>query len=98
MATGRSAKTVGAWKIGASYIIRTVTYYFTGRLVDVTEHELVLEDCAWIADTGRWTDALVGGVDSLSEVEPYPAGSVIIGRGAIVDACIWKHPLPREQK
>src|SRR3990167_4090803 len=48
----------GPWKIGKCYLIRTVTMIDTGRLVEVTEQELVLEDAAWIADTGRFADAL----------------------------------------
>lgn len=72
------------WKIGKPYLIRTVTMIQTGRLVKVTEKELVLEDAAWIADTGRFSEAL----ESLNfnEVEPFPEGHVIIGRGAIIDA------------
>ncbi len=34
----------------------------------------------------------------LDEVEPYPEGLVVVGRGAIVDACVWPHALPREMK
>jgi len=84
------------WQIGTAYHIRTVTQYFTGRLTQVTRQELVLEDAAWIADAGRFADALTSG--SVSEVEPYPTGKVIIGRGSIVDACEWSHDLPRDQK
>ncbi|CAK0747926.1 hypothetical protein CCP3SC15_1500015 [Gammaproteobacteria bacterium] len=57
--------------------------------------ERVLEDAAWIADTGRFADCLANG--SLSEVEPF-VGPVIICRGAIVDATEWTHELPRSQK
>jgi hypothetical protein len=73
-----------AWEIGQCYLIRTVTMIDTGRLVEVTPHELVLTDAAWIADTGRFADALKS--LSFSEVEPFPDGKVIIGRGAIIDA------------
>ena len=55
-----------------------------GRLLRVTPTELVLEDAAWIADTGRFSDALKAA--SFNEVEPFPDGEVIIGRGAIIDA------------
>jgi hypothetical protein len=72
------------WQIGQHYLIRTVTMIDTGRLVAVTPHELVLEDAAWIADTGRFAQALQS--ESFSEVEPFPDGRLIIGRGAIVDA------------
>lgn len=84
------------WKVGESYFIRTVSFFHTGKLVSVDEHEIVLVDAAWIADTGRFADCFKTG--RFSEVEPYPDGvSLIIGRGAIVDACIWSHPLPRDQ-
>jgi hypothetical protein len=91
----RSPISDGVWEIGANYLIRTVTMIDTGRLVRVTEHELVLEDAAWIADTGRYADALQSG--DFNEVEPFPDGQVIVGRGAIIDAV--KIPkVPRDQK
>lgn len=88
--------TDSVWEIGKSYIIRTVTMIDTGRLVAVTDRFLVLEDAAWVADTGRWSDALRTG--NLSEVEPFPDGRVIVGCGAIVDAVCWGHTLPRKTK
>ena len=84
-----------AWKIGANYLIRTVTMIDTGRLVAVTEHELVLEDAAWIADTGRFSDALLS--CDFNEVEPFPAGRVIVGRGSVIDA-VEINKLPRAKK
>jgi hypothetical protein len=89
-------KAAAGWKIGSAYLIRTVTMIQTGRLIAVGEHELVLEDAAWIADTGRFADALKGG--SFSEVEPFPDGEVIIGRGSVIDACSLPFALPRVQK
>jgi len=82
--------------VGEKYFIRTVTFYFTGRLVEVTAHELVLEEACWIADTGRFNVALSKG--EFGETEPYPDGRVMIGRGALIDASVWKHGLPRSQK
>ena len=84
------------YKLNTNYFIRTVTHFLTGHLIAVTEHELVLTRAAWIADTGRFMNAIREG--TLSEVEPFPEEhEVIVGRGAIVDAVIWSHPLPREQ-
>lgn len=80
---------------GQNYLIRTVTHYYTGRLVAVFSKELVLEDAAWIADTGRFGTAIKSG--DLNEVEPMD-GPVTLGRGAIIDASIWKHALPNAQK
>ena len=85
----------GPWEVGKCYLIRTATMTDTGRLVAVTPQELVLEDAAWIADTGRFSDALVKA--EFNEVEPFPAGRVIIGRGAVIDACIITKS-PRSQK
>jgi len=92
---GVKATSQSPWKIGTCYLIRTVTMIQTGRLVAISDHELLLEDAAWIADTGRFHDALKTG--ELNEVEPF-IGPVIVGRGAIVDATEWVHELPRIQK
>ena len=83
-----------SFEIGKAYFIRSITMHYTGRLVAVTDTDLVLEDAAWIADSGRFADALAKG--TLSEVEPYP-NRCIVSRNAIVDACQWDHDLPREQ-
>ena len=85
----------GPWHVGECYLIRTGTMILTGRLLSVGEHELLLQDAAWIADTGRFANALRDG--TLDEIEPFP-GNAIVGRGAIVDAAVWLHPLPRTQK
>ncbi len=84
-----------AWEIGAIYLIRTVTMIDTGRLVAVTPHELVLEDAAWVADTGRFAQAIENA--EFGEVEPFPAGRVIVGRGSIIDAVKIKK-VQRSQK
>lgn len=83
--------------IGANYLIRTVTMTQTGRLVWVGDKELVLEDAAWIPDTGRFHVTLAEGKGNLKEVEPCN-GPVIIGRGSIIDAFPWKGTLPQEVK
>ena len=83
------------WEIGKNYLIRTVTMIDTGILVAVTPQELVLEEAAWIADTGRFTQAVAKA--EFGEVEPFPAGRVIIGRGAVIDA-VQIVSTPRSQK
>jgi len=82
---------------GKNYFIRTVTHYYTGKLVGFTEEDLVLVEAAWIADTGRFANFLESG--KAQEVEPYPAkAKVFVSRGAVIDVSEWAHPLPREQK
>ena len=82
-------------RVGDKVFIRTVTHYYTGQIKTITDSDIVLADAAWIADTGRFSDALKTG--KLNEVEPFP-GSVIVCRSVIVDVCEWAHDLPREQK
>ncbi len=81
------------YPVGESVFIRTVTHHYTGKLVKVYPNELVLTDAAWIADDGRFSEALSTG--KLNEVEPYPDGEVIVPRGCIVDCTRWPHALPR---
>jgi len=81
---------------GTKVFIRTVTMTYTGAIADVTKSEVVLDQCAWIADSGRFADALRTG--TLNEIEPFPDGPVIIGRGGIIDVSRWNHALPRLQK
>lgn len=88
--------TTAPWCIGENMLIRTVTHYWVGRIVSVSPSELVLEEAAWIADTGRYSDSLKDG--DFEEVEPVYHGRVIVGRGAVIDAVSWRHGLPREKK
>ena len=92
---GKTSGDNSHWKIGSNYLIRTVTMIQVGRLELVTEKELVLSSAAWIADTGRFYNALRDG--TLSEIEPFP-NDIIVGRGSIIDATEWTHELPKEQK
>lgn len=85
------------FKIGKSYLIRTVTMIYTGRLEAVYEKELVISSAAWIAETKRWAESVKTG--EFNEVEPYPDKCLVtIGRGAILDATPVDWKLPREQK
>jgi hypothetical protein len=97
MATKKNGSKVSrnALAVGNQVFIRTVTHYYTGRVVELSTSEVVLEEAAWIADTDRFAAALATG--NLKEVEPFP-GDATIGRGAIVDACTWPHALPRSVK
>lgn len=81
--------------VGKAVFVRTVTHHFTGRLASVDKQWLVLDDAAWIADDGRFAQALADG--TLSEVEPYP-GRCMVAVGSIVDVSEWLHELPRMQR
>lgn len=83
------------YEIGKIYLIRTVTMIDTGIVVAVTNQEIVLEEAAWIADTGRFTQAIEKA--EFNEVEPFPSGRVIVNRGAIIDAVVI-NKVQRSQK
>lgn len=83
------------YQIGKNYLIRTVTMIQTGKLVAVTNQELVLEQAAWIADTGRFSECLKTG--EFNEVEPF-MNKIIVGRGSVIDATEFSHSLPTKVK
>ena len=94
-AAGSNNGTNHSYVVGNKYLIRTVTFFYTGLLKSVTDTDLVLSDAAWIADTGRFHDCLVSG--EFNEIEPF-ISDVIIPRTGVIDATIWSHELPRNQK
>jgi hypothetical protein len=91
----KNEKRTCPFECGRAYFIRTCTFHLTGVVQEVVGDFLILNDCAWIADAGRFMNALREGV--LNEVEPMPDGT-IVSLGAITDASPWNHPLPLEQK
>lgn len=83
------------WELGKQYFIRTVTMYFSGRLIRVEDGFVTLEDAAWLPDIGRFADFIAG--KEANEVEPYPH-PVNVAIGAITDFCEYSAALPRKQK
>lgn len=83
------------FEIGQKYFIRTVTHYYTGECVSITGKFITLDTAAWIADTGRFTQAIANGL--FSEVEPIGNG-LLINTDSIIDAIPVKFKLPTEQK
>lgn len=81
--------------IGGKYFFRTVTYFATGKVCAIHGDFLELKDAAWVADTGRFQEAIMQGV--LNEVEPVEV-PMYINVNTITDAFSWTHKLPREQK
>ena len=81
--------------VGKKVFIRTVTNYYTGLVKKIDKTGVILEQAAWIADTGRFNNALSTGV--LNEVEPYTS-PVWIPLTVIVDATSWNFDLPKVVK
>ena len=83
------------FKVGKNYFIRTVTHYYTGHLVDIVGKFLIFDECCWIADTGRFMQAVKEG--KFNEIEPM-GNSVIVNSDAIIDAIIASFNIPNTQK
>ena len=79
--------------VGEKYYFRTITYHLTGRVTKVIGSFLELENAAWIADSGRFMNAIKEG--KLSEVEPV--GRAYVNMNAVTDMFPWKHKLPEKQ-
>lgn len=82
------------FEVGESYFFRTVTYHYTGRITKINGRFINLEKAAWIADSGRFADAIKN--EEFSEVEPYDR-AVILNMKMIVDA-VKINKLPEVQK
>jgi hypothetical protein len=87
------------FEIGKNYFIRTVTMYHVGKLEAVYDDILVLSSASWIADSGRLSEAMRSGIESLtkSEIEPF-LNDIFIGRGALIDMTVYNFPLPTKEK
>ena len=73
------------FEIGVEYFVRTVTYHLTGRLIRIVGKFLVFEDCAWIADSGRFNEFFKTPASTL-EVEPFGDRDVFVNSDSITDA------------
>ena len=80
--------------IGGKFFFRTITYHMLGRVKKVSGKIITLESSSWIADSGRFSDAIKKG--ELNEVEPV--GESYLNFDSVVDFFAWKHDLPKEQK
>lgn len=80
--------------IGGKWFFRTVTYHLVGEVKKIVGKFAYLKNASWIADSGRFMDAIKEG--KLNEVEPV--GDAYVNLDSVTDFFPWKHPLPRDQK
>jgi hypothetical protein len=83
----------GFYRVGEDYLVRTVTMIYLGKLKAETRDSLVLEDCAWIPETSRWSEFVAG--KKPKEMEPY-MNDVKVYKGAILDATKMSKKIKRE--
>lgn len=82
------------FKEGESYFIRTVTYHFIGTIKEIVGKWIVLKDASWVADSGRFHEALEKG--TLNEVEYME--KAIVNMDTITDATPWNNKTPKDSK
>jgi hypothetical protein len=92
---GSEKSKANPFKIDGKYFIRTVTHAHTGRVKSITGQFITLSDAAWIADTGRFYDALKN--TEFSEIEPF-SSDLILNMDSIIDATTICGDLPAVQK
>lgn len=80
-------------RVGDKVLIRTVTMTLVGQLTGTSPTWLVLDQASWVADSGRWSEAIAQGFPENAEIEPM-GDNVRVARGAIVDVAVWTHELP----
>lgn len=86
-----------SYEVGKNYFIRTVTMAYVGKLVGITDTDLLMEECSWIPDTGKYHEFLMNGQPT--EVEPYPQDRPVgINRFSVIDFSEWKHSLFKKPK
>ena len=81
--------------VDKAYLFMTVTHYVTGRVVGITPTDFVLNDAAWIPDTGRMNECISKG--SIAECEPLGDG-IVVNRSTVALAVPWRHKLPKTVK
>jgi len=82
------------FEVGSAYFIRTVTYHVLGRVKAIKGDFLVLHEASWVADSGRFSQAIERGI--LNEIEYV--GDAIVAINAISDAYPWNHKTPKDTR
>ena len=80
--------------VGEKWFFRTVTYHLVGEVKKIVGRFAHLKNASWIADSGRFNEAIKNG--TLSEVEYV--GEAFINLDTVVDFFPWTHSLPKTSK
>ena len=80
--------------VGKQWFFRTVTYHMVGKAVKLCGKFIQLENASWIADSGRFSQAVKSG--DFDEVEP--AGICFVNLDTVTDFFPANYKLPDKQK
>jgi hypothetical protein len=82
------------FEVGKKYFIRSVTHHFLGEVVEVCDLCVVMQNCTWVADDGRFNLAMRGEWSERTEYENYPRNSrVCVYFGGLIDSVEWDFDL-----
>lgn len=76
--------------VGKKLFIRTVTFHLVGEVEEVMGQFVKLKDASWVADSGRFGNAIAQG--TLNEVEYV--GEAYVNLDTATDMFPWNHDLP----
>lgn len=82
------------FNVGDKLFLRTVTYHMLGEVVAIEGNWVKLKNASWIADSGRFHNAIGNG--TLSEVEYV--GDAYVNLDTVADGFPWQHDLPTESE
>ena len=89
-----ATKKTNLFKKGDKLFIRTVTYFQAGEFVEMRDGFIHLKNASWIADTGRFTQAIAEA--KFNEVELF-AKPVLVNVASIIDITFIPN-LPKVQE
>lgn len=79
--------------INENYAIRTIVFCNVGKFIRKEGNYIVMKQCSWIADAGKWSEMLRTNDNSISQ--PFiPEHEVYINENQIVDITRFVPPLP----
>lgn len=81
---------------GQQYLFLTLTYYWTGRIVQLSPTEVVIDQAAQVFDIGELEQALAKGEVALCQVLPGEVRVTL--RRENTTAIQWKGALPKKSK
>ncbi len=83
----------GVFQPGQAVMVITVTLYYVGLVLRVTENEILLSNMGIFTEVDNMTNTLSG--KKAPSVEMCPDDGIgIINRGAIIAAFQWHNPIP----
>lgn len=80
--------------IGKAWFFRTVTYHMIGRVVKLIGTFAFMENAIWVADSGRFMQAIKEG--KLNEYEEV--GDWFVNLSTVTDFGLWMFDIPKGQK